>query len=424
MEYSNLFTFLTDLKNFCDEFSPDILNLVNLLTVAPSSIDASKTSNISTNSDMLSNESPNLSSCNKISESCNEFFLETDVQLNSATIHNNRYEGKFVRTNVINLSSRHLSRDEISLLSNGLKFVSKGDAAIDMCLSRLEEETLFLDEKLSYYNLTKGERNALHWLRDDPSIITKEADKGSAVVVWDREDYMREANSQLSGKDEYQEFKGEAEGLLIKVIKSVLRKTRSRGDISDETLDYFLVNNPKLDRFYLLPKIHKRLHNVPGRPVISNSSHFTENISSSIDFHLKPLAQKVKSYTQDINDFLKKIANLPPLPDDLILCTIDAVGLYPNVPHEEGLIAIRNALDTRKDKTISTDSLIELAECVLKNNIVEHDKSVFKQLEGTAIGTKVVPPYVIIFMDSLEEDMLSNSLLKPLVWRYLYYLYH
>ena len=206
----------------------------------------------------------------------------------------------------------------------------------------------------------------------------------------------------------------------MKVIKSVLRKIKNRGDISDETLDYFLVNNPKLGRFYLLPKIHKRLHNVPGRPVISNSSYYTDNISSFLDFHLKPLAQKVKSYIQDTNDFLKKIANLPPLPDDLILCTIDVVGLYPNIPHEEGLIAIRKALDTRKDKTISTDSLIELAECVLKNNIFEHDKSVFKQLRGTVIGTKMAPPYAIIFMDSLEEDILSNSLLKPLVWwRYI-----
>ena len=46
--------------------------------------------------------------------------------------------------------------------------------------------------------------------------------------------------------------------------------------------------------------------------------------------------------------------------------------------------------------------------------------NVFKQPRGTAIGTKIVPPYVIIFMDSLEEDMLNNSLLKPLVWwRYI-----
>ena len=45
---------------------------------------------------------------------------------------------------------------------------------------------------MSYHNLTKGEINALYLLRDDLSIIKKEADKGSAVVVWDREDYLRE----------------------------------------------------------------------------------------------------------------------------------------------------------------------------------------------------------------------------------------
>ena len=63
------------------------------------------------------------------------------------------------------------------------KFNPKGNAAIEMYLSRFEEEILSLDEKTSYSNLTKGERNALYLLRDDPSIIIKEADKRSAVVV-------------------------------------------------------------------------------------------------------------------------------------------------------------------------------------------------------------------------------------------------
>ena len=68
----NLFTLLTDLKNFCDDFSPDILNLANLLTLAPSSVYISNTSNISTNSEILSNEIPNLSSSNELKESSNE----------------------------------------------------------------------------------------------------------------------------------------------------------------------------------------------------------------------------------------------------------------------------------------------------------------------------------------------------------------
>ena len=65
----------------------------------------------------------------------------------------------------------------------------------------MEEEILSLDEKKFHSNLTKGERNALYLLRDDASVIIKEADKGSAVLVWDREDYLREANSHLSDKE-------------------------------------------------------------------------------------------------------------------------------------------------------------------------------------------------------------------------------
>ena len=85
---------------------------------------------------------------------------------------------------------------------------------------------------------------------------------------------------------------------------------------------------------------------------------------------------------------------------------------------------MRKALDEREDKTVSTDSLIELAECVLKNNIFEHNTSFYKQLRGSAIGTKMAPPYAILFMDDLEEKILKDfrkSLKeKPLTWwRYI-----
>ena len=96
------------------------------------------------------------------------------------------------------------------------------------------------------------------------------------------------------------------------------------------------------------------------------------------------------------------------------------MGLYPNIPHDEKLIAMRKALDLRKDKRISTESLIELAECVLKNNIFEHNLSFYKQLRGTAIGTKMAPPYAIISLCNLEERFFSDCDISPLVWwRYI-----
>ena len=110
--------------------------------------------------------------------------------------------------------------------------------------------------------------------------------------------------------------------------------------------------------------------------------------------------------SKDKNDFLCKLVSLPPLPNDVILCTIDVVSLYPNIPHDEGLIAMRKTLDLQKDKRNSSASFIELAECVLKNNIFEHNLSFYKQLRGTAIDRKLTPPYAVTFWGILKKDFL------------------
>ena len=153
-----------------------------------------------------------------------------------------------------------------------------------------------------------------------------------------------------------------------------IEEIRKRGDLNADTVIYFILKDPKFARFYLLPKIHKRLHDVPDRPVISNSGYYiTENISS-LDFHLQPLAREVKFYIKDTNDFLKKLHSLPNLPDHIVLCTADVVGLYPNIPHDEGLSALRKGLDLRQEKDVITSTLVELAEVVLKNNIFRFNK--------------------------------------------------
>ena len=57
-----------------------------------------------------------------------------------------------------------------------------------------------------------------------------------------------------------------------------------------------------------------------------------------------------------------------------ILCTIDVVGLYPNIPHDEGLASLKKFLDARTEKKETTETLLELAEIVLKNNIFQFNE--------------------------------------------------
>ena len=152
-----------------------------------------------------------------------------------------------------------------------------------------------------------------------------------------------------------------------------LKKIRKRVSLSQDTLNYFLVKDLKFARFCLLPKIHKRLCDVSGRPVTSYCGFCTENISSFLDVHLHT------------NHFLKKIKELGQLPKGTILCTIDVVYLYPNIPHDEGLAFLKDFLGSRVDKQVTTDTLIELGELVLKNNIFEvSDKPTNKFAEQQA----------------------------------------
>ena len=93
---------------------------------------------------------------------------------------------------------------------------------------------------------------------------------------------MKEAYRQLDDKEVYEQVPDDP-NVLANTLMKALEKLRLRGDLSKDTLDYFLVKDPKFARFYLLPKIHKRLHDVPGRPVIPNCGYYTENISSFLD---------------------------------------------------------------------------------------------------------------------------------------------
>ena len=188
---------------------------------------------------------------------------------------------------------------------------------------------------------------------------------------------------------------------------------KRKGLITQKEIKYFTYEFEKsanLGKFYLLPKIHKRLSAVPGRPVISNCGTPTEKTSEFVDFHLKPIMQNGWSYVRDSNDFINKIKNLKHIPSNSILVTAEVVGLYPCNPHESGLNAIKEALENRER------NVLKMLEFVSKNNYFEFTGNVKQQLSGTAIGTKYARPYAYIFMVQVETGFLQSQKLRPMVW--------
>ena len=113
-------------------------------------------------------------------------------------------------------------------------------------------------------------------------------------------------------------------------------------------LKYFRFDFKKtcnLGKLYLLPKIHKRMFKVHGRPVISNCGTPTEKISEFLDSHLQPIMRKGLLCVKDSGDFISKIKRIGSVPENGILVTTDVVELYPSIPHNVGLKALKQALD-------------------------------------------------------------------------------
>ncbi|MCP3665215.1 MAG: GIY-YIG nuclease family protein, partial [Gammaproteobacteria bacterium] len=170
-------------------------------------------------------------------------------------------------------------------------------------------------------------------------------------------------------------------------------------------------------RFYGIPKVHKA--GVPLRPIAGAA---TERISWYLHHILQPLVpRKVTAYIQDTNHFLQWLRSLKDVPKGALFVTMDVCSLYPNIPTDEGIEAVKNFMQTNSEHMgQKLHFLLQLLKFVLTcNNIIHLDKH-YLQVRGTAMGTRVAPTYANIFMHDLEQKVLSNSPYKPFAYkRYL-----
>ena len=102
--------------------------------------------------------------------------------------------------------------------------------------------------------------------------------------------------------------------------------------------------------------------------IISSNGHTTERISEFVDYHLKFLAQSLPSYIKDTTHFLLQLKQVGPLPDNAILVALDVSSQYANIPHNEGIEACRNFLNTRQDRTLPTERICDLIRIILGMN--------------------------------------------------------
>ena len=269
-------------------------------------------------------------------------------------------------------------------------------------------------------NITTDQVRALRSLANNQDIVIKPADKGSRIVILDRQQYVFEGLRQLNNSNHYVELEAPIFEQTAKEVGVIITKLREKKFIDQKQERYLRGENaPRARILYLLPKIHKDPSTwtipyeiPPARPIVSDCNSETYATAEFIEFYLNPLSVKHPSYIKDTYDFIDKIKGIT-VPQSAFLFSIDIDSLYTNINTVAGLKAIRDIFKKYPDRQRPDAELLKLLELNLTKNDFTFDGRTFLQISGTAMGKRFAPSYANIYMALWEETALKKCRLKP-----------
>ena len=360
---------------------------------------------------------------------------------------------------VINLSSKPLSDGEQSILQKGPKFavssskvpITEYIAVTKRICDELGENTTgkdcteiyqktkevlqhFKEKKGPTRNITRQEKEAIKTLREDSSRVVLTADKGVALVVMDKNQYVEKCMDLLNDTKTYQPCKDTTKKLHRDIQESLRKLNREHGTsrLHDWSKLYYnrllpTGNSSPAPRFYGLPKIHKT--NCPMRPIVSACGTATYQLAKFLTKILQRYTGITPSFVKDSKSFSDHLRTVK-ISGEEELVSFDVSALFTSIPVPTALDVI-NRLFTEhiedpeaKDKYgcsfrcntigLEKDEVMSLLKLVLENCVFTFQDRFYKQLHGAAMGSPCSPVVANIYMEYFENMALGPELPVPI----------
>ena len=104
---------------------------------------------------------------------------------------------------------------------------------------------------------------------------------------------------------------------------------------------------------------------------------------------------------------LKQGQEIETIPDNKVLVSFDIVNMYPIIDNDRGIAAVRNALETRANKSPSTDCITGGLKIFLKCNNSRFASQNILQLNGTATGAPNSCSYADLAAFDIDKSLLQ-----------------
>ena len=122
-----------------------------------------------------------------------------------------------------------------------------------------------------------------------------------------------------------------------------------------------------------------------------------------------PLTKNIETRIRDTSHLVDIIdeLNSETIPDNKVLVSFDIVNMYPIIDNDRGIAAVRNALETRANKSPSTDCIRGGLEIFLKCNNSRFASQNLLQLNGTATGAPNSCSYADLAAFDIDKSVLQ-----------------
>ena len=134
-------------------------------------------------------------------------------------------------------------------------------------------------------SLFEAQNLALRELKKDRDYIVLTADKGVAMVIMDRQDYISQANNLLS-QNTYRSIPWDPTNTIKNKLINILKRVKSQTGLNNQTYKAMYPTGCVPPKFYGLSKIHKP--DTPLRPIMSSCGSVTDGVAKELAIILNP----------------------------------------------------------------------------------------------------------------------------------------
>ena len=269
-------------------------------------------------------------------------------------------------------------------------------------------------------NLEEDEAEALIYLRSEPGLAIRPADKGGRWVVMDAHAYSSECLRLLRDSNFYRPLPAPLPHQSVDP-SSVLSDLHYSNFITRSELRFLAPPpSPRPRHFGILPKIHKSSWPCssmpPGRPIVADVSSINSNAARLVDHFLQPLVQSQASFLRDSHHLLAVLHSCS-LSVNSLLASFDVRSLYTNVPIEEGLRRVQRAFLQQPNPDRPDRQLLDLLSTSLSSNDFVFEDQSWLQVKGVAMGKAFGAAFANIYLGEWETLALNRASHQPTLWK-------